>query len=404
MRILTFCALASLLVLAACGQNAPAGNTKATEANQEMAAPDPDTKVSAVTYHHLKGTIGKLPVVMDLVQRNPATAGEETSREFSGTYYYERKGQPLALYGNTLPDGQVRLSEYVAGEETGVFTGVLKDGRYEGTWESPKTKKKLPVLLVQDADAVAFKGMEYSSEISMADTSVDGKRISSTALYSELWLQPATGDAELDGFLAKEISAGMAGDSLTRLYSTPEALFKAGKTAFFDNYLADMKEQMSFYKEQPADSDEAEFTLPGYEQSTGADVMYNANGVLTIGYNYYAYAGGAHGNYGTTLHSYDLKNKKRYTLADVFQPGYEAALLKEVEKGIREYFDAPASAPLSDLLFESELTLTDNFGLTRDGIIFMYQPYEIAAYAAGAPVAFVPFKSLAAVLRPGFTR
>ena len=60
-----------------------------------------------------------------------------------------------------------------------------------------------------------------------------------------------------------------------------------------------------------------------------------------------------------------------------------------------------ANAPLSKLLLVKTLPVTRNVYLTSGGAVFVYLPYEIAAYAYGQISVFVPFSAMQGLLKPG---
>ena len=43
----------------------------------------------------------------------------------------------------------------------------------------------------------------------------------------------------------------------------------------------------------------------------------------------------------------------------------------------------------------------NNFAITRDGLIYYFNPYEIAPYVAGIIQVRVPYEELRLILRPG---
>jgi len=50
--------------------------------------------------------------------------------------------------------------------------------------------------------------------------------------------------------------------------------------------------------------------------------------------------------------------------------------------------------------FEQDIfTLTDNFAITKEGLKFVYNPYEVAPYAFGQQEIIIPYTSLKEVIR-----
>lgn len=385
-------ALASILMLAACQ---PTDNKSAATSpgSAETSASKP---ADAPAYWHLTGQVGTLAVVMDLAYR-PAGDDEFSTDMYHGSYYYSSKENPIDLYGSVDSTGQLVLYEVTLNDETSpTFTGSFdqEQGVFKGEWSSGDGKKKMPVELRENYDnAVRFTTYKLEATQDL----FNGSENSPYATISKIWLQPAAGtDAAVASFLEKAIHRGLVGDSLATLYPTREKAFEVVSKSYFQEYRTDM-DDVSAEELGPDDS-----FMYTYEQNASAEVLYNQNQLLTLGYWDYWYTGGAHGNYGTWLASYDLAAQKEITLQDVFLPGYEAKITPALEKAVRSRFGISSKEPLSSVLFEDAVGVTENFGLTGKGVIFNYPPYEIAAYAAGEIRLFVPYSEIKNLLQPGF--
>lgn len=353
---------------------------------------------SGSAYFHYVGTIGKIPVTMDLTQE---TARYDNGYDagmyiFSGSYFYNRLESPLQLYGYMDEKKNLILAERNGYDDTGSFSGkIAADGQFKGMWMSADSTRKLPFTLRESypEGSVAFELTAMVDSVKLKP----GMEGSPQATYSQTWLAPRkVKDATLAKFIENEVRKGMIGDSLAAMYKDPKTAFKALKDSYFTAY----KEEVDFDMEPGEDV--ASMGMWSYEESTEGIVAYNQNNLLTIGYMGYAYLGGAHGMYGTTFANYDLKNRKRIELKDVLKPGYENKILPLLERAVRRQFNLQPDQALSEVLFEDKMALTDNFGLTGKGIFFNYMPYEIAAYAAGEIRVFVSFSELKDLLQPAF--
>jgi hypothetical protein len=119
-----------------------------------------------------------------------------------------------------------------------------------------------------------------------------------------------------------------------------------------------------------------------------ADVNYmNVNdlsGVLSFELSWEMFTGGAHPNNYQRYYNYDYSTAKLITLDQIFVPGFEKKLNELVVKAFREENNLGPNEPLTEGgLFEDTLTYSDNFLLTRNGIIFHYNIYEVRAYVYG---------------------
>ncbi len=79
----------------------------------------------------LYGTVGKLPVFLDL-SRNGDTV--------SGWYFYLKEAKQIRLEGRLDPNGFFQIEEYTASSNTrtGSFKGRAKDGHWSGSWRNAK--------------------------------------------------------------------------------------------------------------------------------------------------------------------------------------------------------------------------------------------------------------------------
>lgn len=86
---------------------------------------------------------------------------------------------------------------------------------------------------------------------------------------------------------------------------------------------------------------------------------------------------------------------------DIFRPGARTRLLPSLERGVRRTLGIGDNERLDTQLLDNEMRPTTNVCLTPGGVLFMYVPYEIAAYALGEIPVFVPLAELRLLLREG---
>jgi Protein of unknown function (DUF3298)/Deacetylase PdaC len=114
------------------------------------------------------------------------------------------------------------------------------------------------------------------------------------------------------------------------------------------------------------------------------------------------FTGGAHGGHGTYFINIDPRTGADFTLSNLLSPGYEEALTQLGERSFRHVRELPDTASLMENYFEfpdDKFALNQNYGFRSDGIVFYYNNYEIAAYAAGPTEVFIPYSELKALLR-----
>jgi hypothetical protein len=126
--------------------------------------------------------------------------------------------------------------------------------------------------------------------------------------------------------------------------------------------------------------------------------------IFTINFMTYDYTGGAHGNTYFKTFTFDLPNERILTLGDIFLPESNPY---DVISPIVQTKLAETLGEMSDPTWiEGGTGLNpDNyqfFALTETSLIFLFPPYQVAAYAAGPQRVEIPLADLAAILRPEF--
>ncbi|MFZ6013440.1 MAG: RsiV family protein, partial [Bacteroidota bacterium] len=106
---------------------------------------------------------------------------------------------------------------------------------------------------------------------------------------------------------------------------------------------------------------------------------------------------GAHGGAGTYFINMNPQTGKEVKLDDILKSGYANVLLKEGEKAFRMVRDLADTTSFYDYGFEfpdNKFQLNDNYGFIQEGIVFFYNRYEIAPYAAGPTQIVIPYEKL----------
>ncbi len=109
--------------------------------------------------------------------------------------------------------------------------------------------------------------------------------------------------------------------------------------------------------------------------------------------------GAAHPNTTVIYKSVDLKTNSIIKTSDFINESNMQAVGSLIKEQLAIYFECD-TADLSDLLFVTEILPNDNFIISPTGITWLYNRYEIAPYAAGAPTAFIPFTTLSYYIKP----
>lgn len=142
------------------------------------------------------------------------------------------------------------------------------------------------------------------------------------------------------------------------------------------------------------------YPIHQFEAYVDYTITYNQNCYLSLYFDQYEYAGGAHGLTVRYSDTWRLQKSKRAELAEMFphRAHYRDFVIqnvnKQIENEIREG-DAMYFENYSQLV--SENFKAGNFYLTKVGVVIYFQQYDIAPYAAGIPTFLIPYGPTGAV-------
>jgi hypothetical protein len=339
-------------------------------------------------YKSFAGSISKSPVTLHL---------HKMGQTYAGYYYYNSVQQPIYLLGNDTAtgDGKIRLNGFAPENDNDytseVLTLSITGNKCSGQWQKDETAPGLPFSATEKYPSPFLFDMIYttgtlklkpemagSPEASFEAASVWPKEKTTASVFTRLLINAAFGANNTRQEIGKTLLDN--------------------KKVFIDNYLEENKN---------APDSEIIQNIHSYNNSETRRmmVMYHSPKLLTLGSRYYSYAGGAHGNYGTTYTTIDLSSIKKLVVGDILTPDGITNLNGLLEKYFRKQYKLEANESLSEGgLFEDTIGATDNFYITGKGIGFSYAPYEIGPYALGEINLFVPFTELSAYLQPDFKK
>jgi hypothetical protein len=373
--------LISIFGATACRRNSAPNQGTAVVPADGTGRQHPEGGIAAVEEtRFFKGSIGNaLDLQMKLVRE-----GEQ----LTGNYFYQKVGTKIDLRGSIDKDGKVTLEEFdPAGKQTGVFKGVwgqAGDGSVEikGDWTKPNSEKKTAFSLLQEP-------IEFSN-----GAEIVAKQI-----------------REKNKKLKYEVSA--AYPQLTGVTDPTYDKFNQTVRNLISRKVSDFKKEMTPSAEDELAPDEN----PVIDESLGSDINVNyelalaKDDLIAIQFTVSSYsAGAAHPNSYTEVVNFDLKNGKLLKLSDLFLPGskYLETLsnfcIQELKKQAKAQGDYAA---MDDDWIKrgagAELTNYDNWTITKKGLGITFDPYQVAAYAAGPQNVLVPYSAVKEIIKPDGT-
>ena len=203
-----------------------------------------------------------------------------------------------------------------------------------------------------------------------------------------------TGSALIDKAVAEYISEKLGGtydgdlangDSLVNYYG--------------DEILAELKKHL---KEDINNGVEDEY-INGYYRKMEIKKEYETDLLVTYSYTEDIYLNGAHGMqyfYGQTFRKSDGRRFDEGMMRQL----YSEEMYNLRKEGLREYFNESGDNANTDEELKECIITDDDVNylpmpkhtpyVTKKGMVFIYQPYEISYYAAGAPTFTIPLKKM----------
>jgi hypothetical protein len=139
-----------------------------------------------------------------------------------------------------------------------------------------------------------------------------------------------------------------------------------------------------------------------FESSNIVYILHNDKNILSLNYATSSETAATHSIYKKRYINFNLKTGELLQLEDIFQKNYQNTLIALLEQDLRAKFGIKPKQSLAEFGFvlkNNQLPLTNNFFITRDGIGFHYNVYEIAPYAVGETTLFLSYKQLKTILK-----
>ena len=170
-----------------------------------------------------------------------------------------------------------------------------------------------------------------------------------------------------------------------------------------DKYAADY---IKMYKEIESDYEEecesnnnkdANFaTWYSYFQGLSTDIVFNRAQIVSYTHKFEAYSGGAHGSQQYSNYAIDLNTGNWIKESDIFIDDFKDDIARMLIDKIMELNNVNNVQALIDLGFFGieEIMPNDNILIDERGVTYLFNEYEIAAYALGTTKVLLPFDEI----------
>lgn len=132
-------------------------------------------------------------------------------------------------------------------------------------------------------------------------------------------------------------------------------------------------------------------------------VVHQNQAIISMAYYMDDFTGGAHGMHATSFTNYWQKTAKLINIKELFNDENAKALNILAEFAFRKSKGLSPEADLDSAGFwfkDNVFDLNDNFKITEEGITWLFNPYEVAPYAAGIIEVFLPKNDFMPLLYP----
>lgn len=142
---------------------------------------------------------------------------------------------------------------------------------------------------------------------------------------------------------------------------------------------------------------------PDCTWDTQFKIMAEGKKYISLSITSYRYEGGAHGGTVVSQQTFRKEDGRELGWNNMFNDENKYMLADVIQKGLAEYFKVKPGEDVMDYLLLSDgssfIPLPETPPvLLKDGVGFVYQQYEIAAYAMGMPRFVVPYSEIKPLL------
>jgi hypothetical protein len=384
MRLAALLIAGIFLLLTACSDPAP-GGASSDRSNDDTVAN------KTVFYKRFEGTIAGQLIVLHWHQYDNYAYG---------AYHYRKQGKKIELFNweDTVKNGtdfyltERSVTLIPAGSDPHWVISAKGD-RISGKWISGDNTKTYEIELKESYSPGSYPlSLIYISDSAILLPDKPEPQARTTSLV----VTPSSSmPADRKEFLSSVINQTFGCDAAITQLS--DCIARSNKL-YFDSYRKETLEMDTSGISSP------DFSSPSFSYSSDRNIRvnYNDNDFLILEDFVSDYSGGAHGNYGSSFLRLDLKSHVTLGLYDIINPEDTSKLLPLIQKHAAITLNLKSNESLSEYLFEDSVPLTPNCYFSETGITFVYNPYEIAAYAAGQINIFVPFSAIKDFLTPSF--
>lgn len=147
------------------------------------------------------------------------------------------------------------------------------------------------------------------------------------------------------------------------------------------------------YKNFKTDFEESKLV---WEATFDGEVIYQSSEIVSVAISSYTNTGGAHGNSVITFYNFDAISGTILEIEDLIND--LETFTKIAEEHFRTDVNLETSETIDDYFFGDPFHLPANIGFNEEGLVLLYNTYEVASYAMGITEFTIPFEEISSLL------
>ena len=378
----------ALIACISCNKKSTSG--EAPSRPDFAAAPSPEQyhqgtggAISAVPTKVFKGSIGETLGLQMKLTRN--------GDQLAGSYFYQKVGTSIDLKGTIDKDNNVNLEEIgPGGKQTGLFKGTwttdIEDGlaTLAGNWSKPNGEKKttfslheVPIELTGGVELAnkqlreKNKKLNYEIEVAYPQATVTGLPDNRFDKFNQ----------EVKNLVNKQVNA-------------------------IKKDAADSAKEAAKDAASPGAAQEETPSMPPNSLDISYSIALARDDLISVEFELSNYeSGAAHPHSYSQVLNYDVKAGRVLKLSELFNPGAKyiqlisAYCIKDLQRQSKN-----KDSMLDEQTIQSgagpDAQNYDSWTITKKGLEITFDPYQVAAYAAGPQSVVVPYSALKELIKP----
>ena len=175
-------------------------------------------------------------------------------------------------------------------------------------------------------------------------------------------------------------------DSSLKIFTDPIAYYEDNYALYCEDYVS-LRDLYALYPRAAS---------LNYSYDDRSEILFKNRKYLSLRHTHVAFTGGAHPNTISTHWIIDRKTGATVRFSEYFLENSEIGIKSLLDEALNEMF-TPEN--IKTRLFSTDYPVSNDIYVTKRGVVFQYDAYEIACYAQGPIEVFVPFKKLKSFMK-----